>query len=92
MMSRDPQRYVIIKGQRTLDDQFQMEWAGPIGPAKVKCPDCEQELTIEGVGDLTCGECHSQFAIAGYTPLSGRHRYSIRRKVVSRASGETHLV
>lgn len=89
MMSRHPNRYVIIRGQCVMDDQFRMEWTGPIGPAKVKCPDCEQELTIEGIGDLSCGGCRSQYAVSGDTPLSGRRQYSIRRKVVSQTWGET---
>lgn len=82
MMKPSSRYLVIIKGERVLDDQFQMEWAGPIGPARVKCPDCGQELLIEGVGELACGGCCSQYAISGGSPLAGRHRYAIRRKVV----------
>ncbi len=84
-MGKESQRYVIIKGQRALDDQFRMEWAGPVGPATVKCPDCEQEFTIEGAGELTCGGCRSLFAISGDAPLSGRRHYSIRRQAVGLA-------
>lgn len=86
-MSRDSKHYVMIRGECVLDDHFQMEWAGPVGPATVKCPDCDEELTIEGIGDLTCGGCGSQYDVSGGVPLSGRRRYSIRRKVVRNPDG-----